>query len=482
MNRLAKIVALGVPLAAAALLHTAPADACGGCFVPPAANTIVSGHRMALSISMSRTVLWDQIEYQGNPEDFSWVLPIKPGARIEEATPEWFEALEASSTTGVQAPQLNCNGGGAFACGSQQTFAAAGAEDDGTGGGHSVTVVKAETVGPYESVTLSSKDAGALTAWLDSHGYAIPDEIQPVIGAYVQGGFDFIALRLTPGNGVNLMKPVRVITDGASPVLPLRMVAAGTGAITKVVLYVIGEGRWEAQNFPNLLVPVEDLKWDGEANDSNYATLRDQTFLNSANMGWITTYARDNAFLGDALYDDEGIASGYIASTYFGTVLDEQGNNYDQYNQCQSQLGSLPSGGVVIDTCDPETKVCGGVQPGQIDARQFTCGELTDLSVALTGMHPQNVWVTRMEANLPRIAFGQDLELRAAADQVTVNNFHFATQSENYECPAVPAIGSSKSSKSSKNGPSGNGTALVIVGLGAVAALLAMRRGRFVRA
>ena len=479
MNRLAKIVALGVPFAAAAFLHTAPADACGGCFIPPAANTIVSGHRMALSVSKARTVLWDQIQYQGNPEDFSWVLPIKPGARIEEAAPEWFEALEAATTTTVQAPALNCNGGGTFGCGSaSQGFAGAVEDGDGTNGG--VTVVKAQTVGPYESVTLSSKDAGALTGWLESHGYVIPDEIQPVIASYVEGGFDFIALRLTPGNGVNLMKPVRVITDGASPVLPLRMVAAGTGANTSVVLYVIGEGRWEAQNFPNVQIPVDELEWDGVSNDSNYAAIRDKTLFESANMGWLTSYAQTNAFFGQDGGDEEGYAQGYIASTYYGTLIDEQGSNYDVYDQCVNKI-SAPLDGVVIDTCDPETMVCGGVQPGEIDARTFDCGELTDLSTALAGMRPNDVWVTRLEANLPRIAFAQDLELRAAASQVRVNNYHLATKSENYECPAVPALGSS-SSKSSKGGSSGNGTALVIVGLGAVMALLAMRRGRFVRA
>lgn len=477
MNRLAKIVSLGVPFAAAALLHTAPADACGGCFVPPSANTIVSGHRMALSISKTRTVLWDQIQYTGNPEEFSWVLPIKPGARIQEATSEWFDALEASTQATVQAPPLNCNGG-AFGCGSTALAvgAAAGEDSGGTGGG--VNVVRTETVGPYESVTLSSTDANALTDWLDSHGYAIPDDIQPVIGSYVSEGFDFIALRLIPGNGVDLMKPVRVITEGATPVLPLRMVAAGTGAYTSVVLYVIGEGRWEAANFPNQLVPTAQLKWDGDANDSNYASLRQQTLDTLGGMGWLTTYSLQNAFFSQGEYDDEGYATGSIAYNYINTLLDEDGTNYDEVNPCYAALnGSLD--GVVIDTCDPETNVCGGVQPGQIDARSFTCGELDDLSFALTGMHPNDVWVTRMEANLPRIAFASDLELRAAEAQATVKNFHVATQAENYECPAVPALGSSKRDK---NGGSGNGTAVFVVALGALSALLAMRRSRFVRA
>ena len=83
------------------------------------------------------------------------------------------------------------------------------------------------------------------------HGYAIDPSVKPIIDAYTAEGFDFIALRLLPGQGVQQMKPVRVVTPGMSPTLPLRMVAAGTGANVAITLFVIGEGRYEAQNFPN---------------------------------------------------------------------------------------------------------------------------------------------------------------------------------------------------------------------------------------
>src|SRR6185436_18360810 len=60
-----------------ALAHPKDADACGGCFVPPDANTQVTGHRMILSVGMDQSTLYDQIEYSGNPAEFAWVLPIQ---------------------------------------------------------------------------------------------------------------------------------------------------------------------------------------------------------------------------------------------------------------------------------------------------------------------------------------------------------------------------------------------------------------------
>lgn len=479
MNRFAKMFALAAPLVAASLLHHGTADACGGCFHPPTSSTVVSGHRMALSVSMQRTVLWDQIEYQGNPEEFSWVLPIKPGARIEEADPAWFEALDGATNTIVQGPELDCTGG-AFGCGSSQGgFGALGAAnfDESGGGNGGVTVVKQETVGPYESVTLSSEDPGALAAWLTSHGYDIPDDINPIIEAYVQEGFDFIALRLKPGNGVNLMKPVRVITDGASPVLPLRMVAAGTGPFTSIVLYVIGEGRWETENFVNAEVPLEDIVWDGDTDSSNYAALRTQTLSQAGGLAWLSSYAVQNALLSQSFDQNTGFASS-IGSTYFQQILDDQGMNYDQYNACQEKLNGGAPSGVVVELCDAND-VCASPQGGQIDSRDFDCDTLTDLSTALVGMHPPDVWVTRLEANLPRYALAQDLQLRAAGSQETIGNYHVAEKSENYECSAAP-VGPS-SAKGGKSTPGGNGTPLVIAGLGAMAMLLAMRRTRQAR-
>src|SRR4029079_4540257 len=96
----------------ASLLDASPAHACGGCFHGPSESTpsVVTGHRMALSISPTRTVLWDQVQYAGDPKDFAWVLPVGPGAVLEEATDAWFEALDAVTSTRVVSPTVKCGG------------------------------------------------------------------------------------------------------------------------------------------------------------------------------------------------------------------------------------------------------------------------------------------------------------------------------------------------------------------------------------
>src|SRR5262249_51130853 len=137
-----------------------------------------------------------------------------------------------------------------------------------------VAVLKNEVVGPYQTVQLQSEDPNALSSWLAQNGYNVPDDIKPIIDQYVAEHFNFLALQLRPGQGVSSMRPVRVTTQGANVVLPLRMVAAGTGANVGVTLWVVGEGRYGPQNFPSFVIASEDLVWDWASASSNYKTLR----------------------------------------------------------------------------------------------------------------------------------------------------------------------------------------------------------------
>src|SRR5262252_3354978 len=82
-----KWVALGVVVGAAALCAgERQAKACGGCFHPPEPPgedpSMVTAHRMILSVSSKQTTLYDQIKYSGSPKDFAWVLPISGLATV----------------------------------------------------------------------------------------------------------------------------------------------------------------------------------------------------------------------------------------------------------------------------------------------------------------------------------------------------------------------------------------------------------------
>lgn len=477
----ASLVALSA-LGAATLLSDS-ADACGGCFVPPSENTVVTGHRMVLSISKTQAVLWDQIQYSGDPSEFSWVLPVKKGAFVEVANDAFFDVLETGTVTTVQAPPEGCappNGGGGIGCGAQDF--ASSARDEGGGYNGGVQVLHEGTVGPYDTVTLSAENPNALTEWLEDNGYDLPDDIKPTVDAYVEEGFDFIALKLQPNQGTSAMKPVRVITPGSGFTLPLRMVAAGVGDSVDIVLYVIGEGRYEAAGFGNTTVKPELVTWDFKVDRSDYAEQRLSLLEADGGKNWLTSYARKNAILGQVsdplnggfvgynIGDDfqfaDTIASAYILQGFENGEV--EGVTSEQ--TCLDKLQNAQGSGVVTNLCVEGD--CAPAGPGEIDAQLLTCENLDDIAVALEGMHPEDVVLTRLEAKLPVAALETDLRLEASSDQSEVES-RFAAGLKVNPCwdqpSAVPLVPGKPKHRIPPEG-------LVLLTLAAAGLGLAMRR------
>ncbi len=472
-----RISSLGTAGALALCLFAAEREsaACGGCFVPVKENTVVTGHRMAVAISMTQSVLWDQIQYSGDPAEFSWVLPVRADARLEIAHDAWFEVLDAATNVTIQAPPTNCgpNGGG-FGCGSSSNDSAkfSGGSYLGNDG---VEVLHQATVGPYETVTLSSKTPGALDKWLADHGYNVPEGIKPVIQAYIAEGFDFLALKLIPGEGVSAMKPVRVITPGAGFALPLRMVGAGTGATTAIKLFVIAEGRYHTKNFADAMVSTAELRWDYDTSSSNYGAVRSATLAQNDGQTFLTSYAKRRTLLGGAtgFYGSYyGVGYGSIGDSYF-----RQGANDGEpltslaLNHCADRLsGYFDSLDTVVTDCDAGG-TCTTPPPGSIGASGLACGKLDDLAVALTGMHPHDVWLTRLEAELPRAGLAKDLILEAAPSQVERANLLIPERYLNHPCNFDNAL-ALPSRPSRPAFPGG----VVLLGIGLAALGWAMRR------
>ncbi len=484
---------------------THDADACGACIPPPSENTVVTGHRMALSISPKQTVLWDQIEYSGAPESFAWVLPVKPGAIVQLSNDAWFDTLDAATNTQIFQPQIQCadgSSGSGFGCGSMSDSAGRaldGAEGTGGGNGPAVTVVSRGTVGPYLMVTLSTDTPGALNMWLTDNGFALDPSTQPVVDAYVAEKFDFIALKLIPGKDVQAMKPVRVVQAGSSPTLPLRMVAIGTGANVALTLFLIGEGRWESANFENAVAPTNLVAWDFKDSSSNYTELRQKLLAQNNGAMWMTTFAFQGGLLGQLnglpgfgirTYGAPGasIIADSIASAYVNQGLS---NGQMAGDECLQFIAQIASDSRMVSNPCPLDKPfsdpsCGSVAAGEIDARSLVCGisntePLDDLAVALNGLHPKDVWLTRIEADLPRSALGNDLILQAAKDQKTVDNLKVAGIAKNTQVicgteGSIVPIGT----KPNPQGPRGRENLVVLVGLGMLSLAALARRRRFV--
>jgi MYXO-CTERM domain-containing protein len=371
------------------------AAACGGCFVGPSQVTQITGEKMLLTISQTQTTLYDEITYSGDPSSFAWVLPIKGLATVGLSSDALFQNLGLDTQATVIAPQINCPSGcnnGGLAADAPGSSSGAG----GASGGGMVTVVSQEVVGPYETVQLMSTDPTALRDWLAAHQYNVAPADGPVIDAYTAEGFNFLALKLVPGQGVSAMRPVRVTTPGATPTLPLRMVAVGSGPIVPITLWVLAEGRYDTVNLPYFQIDPTKLVWDWDTQSSNYAELKQAGFTASNNTAWLL----------------------------------EAAEPFSMY-QIQSQLEYL------VQT-DP-------VGSGYADAMGNGADQaLTDdMTTLFTGISETSAWITRYEGALSHAALANDLQIAASSDQSQVNRTFFVTTSTGTAplCPAVTPCG-----------------------------------------
>lgn len=374
--KLAHALLLAIPVTALALTDARDAAACGGCFVPPDENTLVTGHRMLLSVSQTETTLWDQITYSGDPSSFAWILPTKGLVEIGLSSDALFAFVGQATAVTVAPPPLNCPGppDGCYFGDAEGGFGSGAGTGGASDGG--VTVVAQSTVGPYETVQLKSTDPAALKAWLTSHNYSVPADVQPIIDAYVADNFDFLALKLVPGKGLDAMRPVRVTSPGASPTLPLRMVAAGTGAVTPITLWVLGEGRYETANFQNFTIDPGSVLWNWNTSSSTYTNLKQAAFTSSGGLGWLTEATRPTSSF-------------------------ELTDNLIQVAQVNPQASGYG-----------DAMGVGAVEEATADADKL-----------LGNINPTALWITRLHAQLPRAALGQDLEVGASMTQTPVSNF-----------------------------------------------------------
>jgi hypothetical protein len=380
--RLPSLLALSAFASALVLASPHDAAACGGCFHVPMDNTQVTYHRMILSVSQQQSTLYDEIKYAGAPSSFAWVLPIKGMVTVGLSSDALFAELDNLTSVQVIPPPYPCP-----VCPIPSGAETATASNSTGGGGPldaGVTVISQGVVGPYEQVQLSSSSPTALADWLTMHGYVIPADIQPVVTAYVNEGFDFLALKLVPGMTVSAMQPVRVTTPGASPVLPLRMVAAGVGTMVPITLFVLGEGRYDTQNFPSFTIDPTKVVWDWSTYSSNYKALTQQGFTASSGKGWLVESAMPQS------------------ESFITSVMDQA-----------AQVAPL--------------------QSGYADSMGMNAvpNEMADMTALFTGISASSLWITRLNGQLPRTALSTDLNVGASMSQTPISNIINVTKSVN---------------------------------------------------
>lgn len=246
------------------------AEACG-CLAPPtpAQPVIQAGERIVFGVEDGRVVAHVQIQYEGDAEDFAWVVPLPSVPEVELGTAQLFDILDdATRPTYVLDAVGTCGGGGPeLGCGCSDDSVVTTLYDPFET--DDPAVITHAATGPYEYDVVRADDGAQLATWLSDNGYFVPSLTSDVLEPYVREGAYFLALKLRAGTTSRDIQPVVLRYESDTPMVPLVLTSVAAVEDMGVLVYVLGEHRAVPRNFQHVTINEAHIDWLADA--SNYA-------------------------------------------------------------------------------------------------------------------------------------------------------------------------------------------------------------------
>lgn len=111
-----------------------------------------------------------------------------------------------------------------------------------------VEILQTARVGVYDISVIQGSDAGAVTNWLTSNGFATSPSASAVMRDYVSDGWCFLAAKIADAAGSDATHhPLKLVFPIAEPVYPLRLTGTD-GNPVQLDVYVIAEQRARARH------------------------------------------------------------------------------------------------------------------------------------------------------------------------------------------------------------------------------------------
>jgi len=292
MNKtvLSTVMTIGLVLIATAI----PMDskACGGFFcttvpINQAAEQILFRQEANQVTAMVR------IQYSGNAEDFSWVVPVPNTPEISIGSDTTFNELDFATQ-----PQFTLRTEGQV-CEQDQLFipetapfpVAVIADSDADG----VVVEEQLTVGPFDIEIVSSDNPDDLSIWLADNDYLETDNGTALIAPYVNEGMKFVAVRLRSGESSGSIQPIVLQYESERPEVPIRLTAVAAEDDMGVLVWVVNDqlGRAIPENYLHVIPNYSRLDWfNGSfAAYSSYQSLITDAMNESGGQGFATDFA-----------------------------------------------------------------------------------------------------------------------------------------------------------------------------------------------
>ena len=235
-------------------LLPAPAAAFCGFFVSGADSKLYNNaSQVVLMRKGQRTVLTMSNTYKGPTEDFAMVVPVPTVLRKDQvktlpadvfskidqlSAPRLVEYWEQDPCYVPPPSRVYMRTGGVVE--SMDVESDGGSVDD-----FQVKVEARFTVGEYEIVILSAKEANGLEGWLRANKYNIPDGAGEALAPYIKSGQKFFVAKVNikkvkrDAHGNVALSPLRFHYEDAQLRLPVRLGLLNANGKQDLIVYVL---------------------------------------------------------------------------------------------------------------------------------------------------------------------------------------------------------------------------------------------------
>jgi len=271
------------------LAFALPAAACGGFFCSPAIAPIDQAAEeivFAYDEEQGLVEMHIEITYDGQSDDFAWVLPVPAEPELFLSSNDMFAQLSAATaptfTTNL-VQEGRCARPVRLGCASFEASLSGGVAQDG------IYVVDEERIGPYDTVTLQAESADALLTWLTDNNYDLPSEIEPLLEVYISATSHFVAMRLAADQDTGDIEPIAMRYPASGMAIPIQLTAIAAAADMPLRVYVFADERAVPESYLSVEINEAAIDWVGGG--SNYYEVVEAAANEADGHAFVTEFA-----------------------------------------------------------------------------------------------------------------------------------------------------------------------------------------------
>jgi hypothetical protein len=441
---LQRLAVSGAVSAAALLVLSRPAQACGGFFCSVAQPVNQAAERIIFADNGDGTITAViQILYQGPSKNFSWLLPISTvpqGDDLAVASDLAFTRLQAATN-----PQYNLTTRVEGECGGSTLLS----QNSSPGGATAtpqvafdtpegrVTVEASGVVGQFAWTVISltnpnePEPAAPALAWLRQNGYDVPPEGGALIGPYLADGMYLLALKLVKGSDSGSIRPIALTYSAQAPMIPIKLTAVAANQDMGVMTWALSNARAVPLNYNALELNEARINWFNAS--SNYNQVVTEAADAAGGQGFVTEFAGPSTQLADVVWlpGDEAEWSSVRSGTYgsFSDLLQTLQNNYEDWSgfwDAVRRVVTLPAGVSFEDFKSCPYCYSDGIE---FSPTQLFAGIESDVIEPLRGVQrliDRSPYTTRLYSTLSAAEMTVDPVFVFNPDLPEVNNVHRA--------------------------------------------------------